>query len=260
MPPKRTCECMVCPKCRAREESRRRYRLAAYGQWEPYGDLEQVRAHLNLCRDNKLGLARISKITGISTSTLSRIRRGVGKYVTKTVADTILAVDPNATVRVNPTGTARRIRSLVALGWSTYAIAERLGCTQNRVWELTEERAWVTPATHNKVSALFDNLCMTPGPSAISRSRAAAKGWPVPLAWNDIDNDTAPAAVGRETWRDYCDDAVVERVVNGERRPRQLNRTEAAAVTRRLRARGVTGAAMTRQYGIKSDRYPEDAA
>jgi hypothetical protein len=260
MPPKRTCECTACPKCRAREEARRRYRLVAYGQWEPRGDVEQVRAHLELCRDNQLGLARISKTTGISTSTLSRIRRGVSKYVTKTVSDTILAVDPDTTVRINPVGTARRIRALVAIGWSTYAIAERLGCTQNRVWELIQERSWVAPATHDKVRALFAELCMTPGPSPISKSRAAAKGWPVPLAWDDIDNDTQPAHVARETWRDYCDDAVVDRVVNGQPRPRQLTQPEAAEVARRLAAQGISGAAMTRKYGIKADRYPQKEA
>lgn len=90
MPAKRTCNCMTCPKCRNREERRRVYRLQAYGAWEPQGDMAAVIAHLGYLQENRVGIKRISEITGISTSTLSRIKSGKNRWVTKAVAEAIL--------------------------------------------------------------------------------------------------------------------------------------------------------------------------
>lgn len=102
-------------------------------------------------------------------------------------------------------GTLRRLRALCALGWSTEHLAAELGVIRSAVNNLMIYRdgRTVRPSTANAVAALYDRLSMTPGPSELSRSRAAAKGWAPPLAWDDDedmdDPKTKPYAWRRES-------------------------------------------------------------
>lgn len=88
-------------------------------------------------------------------------------------------------------GTIRRIRALVAIGWPMPALSERLGTAspqsvQNLVRKPGDTR--ILRSTAEKIAALYDELHMLPGPSPISATRAARKGWAPPLAWDDIDD------------------------------------------------------------------------
>lgn len=220
MPAPRTCNCMSCDKCRHREERRRVYRLQAYGAWNPWGDLDAVLEHLAYLRTHRVGTKRISELTGLSTSTLSRIRSGRNKQITKTVANAILSIQPEHTLRVEPIGVSRRIRALMALGWSTYYIAERLGKTQGNIWELSKGRHWVNAETFEMVEALYRELSMKQGPSNITRIRALRAGHVPPLGWDDHeidDPDAQPRGVGfsRKGLDDY-DESVVLRILAGE--------------------------------------------
>lgn len=104
-------------------------------------------------------------------------------------------------VRLDATGTLRRIQALMALGWTARDIADHAGYSSHQsIHNLIGEavrRDWVSPATAARIAAVYDELSMTPGPSVITRTRAHAKGWPVPLAWDDghgphgIDNRRA---------------------------------------------------------------------
>jgi transcriptional regulator with XRE-family HTH domain len=83
-------------------------------------------------------------------------------------------------------GTRRRLQALAAIGWTYEHLAERLGCKRSNVAQLAhKEMTWVRRDTALRVKALYDQLAMTPGPSAASARRAAAKGWLPPLAWDD---------------------------------------------------------------------------
>lgn len=198
MPGVITCTCMKkgCRTCREREYARRVYRLRAYGQWDPHGDLELVVAHLEHLRTRRVGIKHVADMTGLSRSTVYRIRSGGNKRISKRVAELILAVQPSDTLRVDPLGTSRRIHALMAIGWSTYAIAERIGCTQAQVWEMAKRRHWVTARRAEDIANLYADLCMTPGPSTITRSRAVRAGHVPPLGWDDIDNpDEQPKMV-----------------------------------------------------------------
>lgn len=107
--------------------------------------------------------------------------------------------------RTVPTlGARRRINALQAIGWSAEDLSARLG----------HSRAWLNmTVNHNRsgvmyrrnfelIDDLYRELCMTFGPSRITASRAAAKGWAPPLAWDDIDDPNEKPGVrkaGRAT-------------------------------------------------------------
>lgn len=91
------------------------------------------------------------------------------------------------------TGTGRRLRALAALGWPAYEIAARMGVTHQCIEQWRRGRDRVRCTTHARITALYDELSMTVGPSADTRRRALRYGWPPPLAWDDdtIDDPTA---------------------------------------------------------------------
>jgi DNA-binding Xre family transcriptional regulator len=90
----------------------------------------------------------------------------------------------NGPMLIDPTGTARRIRALAALGWPLDDLGTRLGMSGRNMTRLTTQ-ARVHRDTAAKVAALYNELSMTPGPSPRSRRLAKAKGWPPPLAFDD---------------------------------------------------------------------------
>jgi hypothetical protein len=145
----------------------------------------------------------IAKAAGTDRTTVHSIGHGQRAARVGTIAR-ILACDPAALhlpaageTFVLKTGTVRRIQALQAAGWTHAHLAARSGVRTSLV--LSQPGRWVTAALAAKVAAAYDELAMTGGPSARTRSRAAAKGWPPPLAWDDdtIDDPAAePAAAG----------------------------------------------------------------
>lgn len=105
-----------------------------------------------------------------------------------------MALARGETYTVAARGSIRRIRALVAIGWSMEHQAARLGlkkqAIQNFAVKSPDTRIRVTTA--KRYSDLFDELHMTPGPSDKAREIAVRKGWAPPLAWEDIDSDEAP--------------------------------------------------------------------
>lgn len=98
---------------------------------------------------------------------------------------------------VDKTGTVRRIQALWAIGWTSAHIAKACGWgAPQAVTEIVAVRSHTYRATAETVARVYDELCMTLGPSAKNRRDAARKGWAPPLAWDDIDHDEAPTGVG----------------------------------------------------------------
>lgn len=109
-----------------------------------------------------------------------------------------------STLRHESVGAERRLRALVAIGWSQRHLAEATGVDQSRISRLLENpRRWVNHQTHLIVCEVYDRLSMTVGPSEAARRRAAELGWPPPLAWDDEDLDDISAApdVGQDNGR-----------------------------------------------------------
>lgn len=113
-------------------------------------------------------------------------------------------------------GTIRRIQALVALGWPMPLLSQRLGAAQPQTIQNLARKphdARIRVATAAKISALYEELSMTIGPSTVSAARARNKGWLPPLAWDDIDNDREPASRKRPCSAPGCARRVVARGV-----------------------------------------------
>lgn len=225
------CGCDDCKRGNREREARMR-RLKAYGRWDTgLVDADPVREHLAALSRFGIGWMRAAGLAGVSRSVVRALvwgreepeRRGqMQKRVARRTAERLLAVEPvfenlGDGAKVSARGTARRLRALVALGWSQTKLAEKLGQSipnlnrlmvryENRYTSDGRVRRVMTTAGHARaVAALFDELCMTPPPHELWRDRiayarskryAADRGWPLPMDWEAGDIDGV-ASVGR---------------------------------------------------------------
>lgn len=140
----------------------------------------------------------------------------------------------NKAALVDATGTRRRLRALVAMGWSLNAIADREGCSWSRIrnWRDAE---LVQVSTVQSVRRVYDDMSMrVPQPrtkserAAVTYAKryAARNGWVPPLAWDDEtidDPDAVPDVEGvaqvvvSEVFADRFDPAVVDAAVRGQK-------------------------------------------
>lgn len=165
--------------------------------------------------------------------------------------------------RVDATGTIRRLQALAAIGWSTVDLAEYL---DRSPCDLRKTRTGYWPTvrrgTAQAVAALYEQLCMTPGPSKVARAAAARGGWLPPLAWDDIDTDEqasdALTCADKSVEEPDVDPVVVERVLAGDRLP--ANRAERHEVIRRWVDAGRSVTALEELTGWNVRRYRQEAA
>jgi hypothetical protein len=141
------------------------------------------------------------------------------------------------TLRIDATGTRRRIRALVANGWTLEELGARLGgITPAAVSRLAR---WdvVLRSTADRVAALYIDLADTPGPSQKSARRARTRGWLPPMWWDDDtidDPNYQPCTSESERPHLYDLDPVkVDRAIVGE--VLELTRAERLEAVRRLR-------------------------
>lgn len=157
-------------------------------------------------------------------------------------------------------GAQRRIQALMRLGWTSADIAEQGGWShRNHVLRVLRGQKgkpckWVERSTYERICEVYERLAMTPPPHAPHRARtstlAARKGWPPPLAWDDIDNDPAPNLGGHD---DDIDPVVVMRLLEGERVP--ATKAEKDAAMAQWVADGGSKAELCRWHGWKEGRY-----
>lgn len=102
-------------------------------------------------------------------------------------------------LQIDATGTRRRIRALMWMGWSQESIGRQLGVTSPAVRGWLRGRS-VLRTTAGRVAELYDRLWCVPGPNVKAHHYAAARGWPSPLAWDDDEIDD-PAARPRHDLR-----------------------------------------------------------
>ena len=267
MPGQITCHCMTCPKCRARERSRERHRLRAYGRWQPWADPEPARRHVRALMHEGMSIVRIANASSVHTSRISRLLYGrYGAPLTKIqrdFSDTILAVESESRL-VPAWRVRRRLGALVALGYSQNRLAALLDCSQNRVWELLHRKQDdVTRETYAKVDALYRRLCMTPAPRVTPGDRMAASkahraaernGWLPPLAWENIDDpDENPRLQEHRAPADSIDHAVVARLLDLE--TVRSTRAEKEEAMRRWLARGGSARQFEIAHNWKHSRY-----
>lgn len=212
------CRCYTCAAARSAYDDNRN-RAIAYGTWHPWVDAAPVRAHVEHLRSCGLGLRRIAAASGVHRSVLVGLMNGKpgrapASKLRPATALRILDVQPtwdnlgDSTV-IHATGTVRRLRALVTLGWSQAKLAQRMGITPpNFTTTINADRVLVRTA--RTVRGLYDELWNQAPPEdthrdkiAASRARnvARSRGWVSPLAWDDdsIDDPEArPRGIRKE--------------------------------------------------------------
>lgn len=212
------CRCYVCAAARSAYDENRS-RAIAYGTWQPWVDAEPVRTHIRHLQTCGMGLRTIERLSGVTRSSLAAILSGkTGREpalkVRPATAQRILAVEPTLdnlapkTV-IDASGTVRRLRALVARGWSQAKLGERLGITPQN-FTVMMNAARVTARTARAVRDLYDELWDQAPPEntrhlkiAASRARntAQARGWLPPAAWDDDLIDLPDAELAEELAR-----------------------------------------------------------
>lgn len=135
--------------------------------------------------------------------------------------------------RVSALGARRRLRALVALGWSTQRLAERLGISSSLVQRWLHQNT-IHSRNRDAIEALYEALEMALPPndhsSAQARRYAEAQSWSPPLAWDSdtIDDPEAePVGIeGGEPADDFVDWVAVQRAFSGEKVRRRLTMAE----------------------------------
>ena len=260
-----------CPDCTAANTaaSRTATRERIYGCWQPYVDACPVREHIAALRAAGIGVERIAQLAGLSTSHIRQLAEHGGdapttQRVRPSTAARVLSVGIDNVSRaprsrVDATGTSRRLRALVALGWPTELLADQLGRRPNSLHRSMTGQS-VTVRTAQEIANLYERLWNTRPPQATSaqraaasaaRAHAAAQGWLPPLAWDDIDIDPTPAPPPADrSQRNDIDEIAVERAVAGDHITYDdLTSVEQQEVIRRLSARGTSIRDIAAQLG-----------
>lgn len=212
------------------ERQRRRNRLRAYGREDQIGarivPAAPVRRHVETLHELGLGYERIGHAAGVGHGIMMDLiygprgteQRKPAETIRKNHADALLALtaDNVEFALVDPTGTVRRLRALVAIGWHETALAGILGMGVGNFWTMLHgRRGRITTAKQHAVTAMFRELWDKPQTGvAADRARRLAKHyrWVGPLAWDNIDDPNeqpdgiARARDPRYTAADYLDD------------------------------------------------------
>jgi transcriptional regulator with XRE-family HTH domain len=227
--------------------------MRLYGRWQPYVDAGPAREHVRMLGRCGIGLKRAAELAGVSTGSMSKLlyggpgERPPSRRIRPETEAAILAVRPSldllgASVPVDATGTQRRLKALVAIGWSQARLSARLGMLQSNFGVIMYRRTHVTAATARAVAALYDELWDQAPPQsghrekiAANRARnyARARKWAPPAAWDD-DRIGDPSAGPAQEWR----------------RPARLGSAGLAAEYRELAALGYTRTLAAERLGV----------
>lgn len=201
-----------CHRCDMNRRSRVGYECS-------YVDAAPARAHIRALVAAGVSLRGLATMAGVDRKRLHYILRGrrdrgagPSQRITRTVADKILAVPvPESRLAVvaegdlvDSVGTARRLQSLVAFGYSRDDLGRRMGYTGGRASCSGNISRLMDPAlltvragTARRAAALFCELQMVPGGSTRATTEGLRRGWPLPMDWDEESIDDPRAVTFR---------------------------------------------------------------
>lgn len=160
---------------------------------------ERIRLHIATLQGHGWTLRAIAGHAGTSPTVVHRYAHGRVHRPHPILATAILRITPatipttTAPDRGEPfvprIGTVRRIQALMAIGYSHTDLATH-GINSRSL--IHQPGHWVTRTTHDRVADAYRHLSRRPGPTPRSVREARLRGYPGPLAWDDIDHDPAP--------------------------------------------------------------------
>jgi len=160
-------------------------------------DPEKAELHVKKLLKGGMSKRQVAAAAGVSTSTIDRLTSPTRSALP------ILAVSERKILKVEMSAikarklvdvsvSRRKLRALVAIGWSQRQLAIKLEMEKNHLNSIISECKKSGPsilyATKRKIDELYEQLCMTPGPSDRARKHAQLKKWLPPLAWEDIED------------------------------------------------------------------------
>lgn len=204
--PSRTCYQHGCPQpeCKAADyQYMSRLRLDHHRGQRRRTDAAQARHHIERLHAAGWTQAQIARAAGLAHRTIGCITAGAPTISNRT-ALAILSVPigpaPADTRDVDATGTVRRVRALVAIGWPIAHLAPRFGMYDTALGNIARgQLAHVRATTADVVALEYRVLSRIPGPSQRARNEASKKGWHGPAAWDDIDNPDEQPDVDQPT-------------------------------------------------------------
>lgn len=194
---------------------------------------EQLVRHLTKLRDAGMSYAQI-----VASAPGSRAETAVAKilnnwseathrdvYNDLMQATYVRPVSLKTGTRIEPTGTLRRLRALVAAGFGYNLLGPMLDCSLQAVYQmLTDGRPTVMSSTAERVADLYDEISLKDprdyGASKLGVSRAKGtakrKNWAPPDCW-DSDTIDDPEAVPQ--WTGQCGTWIGARIHRREQIP-----------------------------------------
>lgn len=169
------------------------HRVQAQGHGGPGGSYVPAAAvieHIHALSAKGLGTRRLAGMVGVEERTIRNWKQGRVRFARRETVAAVLAVelDEARPYWVDPTGSHRRAKALVALGWPLGGLADRLGLSASN-WFRSRHGKQFDPKSAEKITALYNELSMViPEDSTASRrarNRAVRDCWFKPLAWDD---------------------------------------------------------------------------
>jgi hypothetical protein len=139
---------------------------------------------------------QIADTAGLSHPVIGALLASNYRTISRRTETAILSVTgpPPRARDIDATGTVRRVRALIAIGWPIAQLAPLLGLHRDALGVIARgDRRLVRAETADQVAGAYRRLAATPGTSARSRALAAARGWHGPAAWGGAAIDD-PAA------------------------------------------------------------------
>jgi DNA-binding NarL/FixJ family response regulator len=167
-------------------------------------DATQTRHHIERLQAAGWTQAQIGRAAGIAHRTVgvAITATSVSTRTARAILNIPIGPPPADTRDVDATGTTRRVRALVAIGWPLAQLAPRFGLYTTALGRIANAQTdQVRAVTADTIALAYRHLARTPGPSIRARQHAAARGWYGPTAWDDrtIDDPEAlPDADGPE--------------------------------------------------------------
>lgn len=167
--------------------------------------------------------------------------------------------------RTNPTGSMRRLRALVAIGWCDQYLADALGHrNRSRIYDITSGLcAYLLPTTVHAIADLYEMLHTVDGPDPRAPNRARRNGWHTPDAWSP---DTIDDPEAKPYSYEIIDDLAIRWAVAGDRHiAKRLTKTERRIAVKLASSRGMSSADLADlfdvpQRGVTRDRAAMRAA
>lgn len=182
----------ACPDCQTTR--RRRTKLARFGRYRRVPSDVAVALIDDWTRQG-YSPKWIATAAGLTTNYIQNVvserrhgtNRGIGPAYAARIASTDITTGSSG---VGPAlGARRRLQALAAIGWTVEELGARSGVKFTTISAIQRGATrQITAARHATVTALWDDLSATRGPSKEAARRAAAKGWHAPAAWDDIDD------------------------------------------------------------------------